>query len=75
MVRGKVLGHHIGHQPLQLELAQEHLERLQPAGGSTDPHHVVDGPSVSPLAEGVLGWAGKAVSGKDHEARPNPEQK
>ena len=73
MVRGKVLGHHIGHQPLDLELAQEHLERLQAAGGSTDPHHMVEGPSISPLAGGVLGFTEKAVSGKDHEGRPNPD--
>jgi hypothetical protein len=35
---------------------------------------MVEGPSISPLAEGVLGFTEKAVSGKDHEGRPNPDQ-
>jgi hypothetical protein len=35
---------------------------------------MVDGASISPLAGGVLGCTGKAVSGKDQEARPNPDQ-
>jgi FAD synthase len=28
VVRGQMLGHHIGHPTLELELGKEHLERL-----------------------------------------------